>query len=130
MSGLWRWLGRCLCALLVWMLAIALMIVFNLTAGWWADHAGGVQGSPRLLFDLLSYLLSGLTSATVLSWLPRRHWHLRGWLTWLLLVALWACWRMGGDWPSWFVIGLLLGVPLQAWCLRRWLWPSHTRASA
>ncbi|KRG71521.1 hypothetical protein [Pseudoxanthomonas dokdonensis] len=120
-----RWLWLSARTVACFALAMAVMVAVNLAAAWPADQAGWGQGNARLLFDLGCYLLSGLIAALVFTSLPARprRWHLFAWLALLLGLALAASWQMRDDWPVWFVIGLLLGMPLQALCLRRWLWP-------
>lgn len=103
-------------SLLAVVLALAALVLANFAGGQlaaWLRLPDG--GTARLAWDL--------------AWL-----HAACWLAlWLLLrlpsvaprahalvgagalfgVALWAAWEMGGDFPVWFVAGVLLAAPLQ-----------------
>lgn len=109
---------------------LVLALVSSIAA--WLPPLLGLQGSAtaQLAGDLASTVMAGVLSiafATRYAPLrPRTH----GTLIWLL-VALgsgWAAWTMGGEFPRWFVMGLLLSLPLQL-AVGLWLGTRHTRTA-
>lgn len=86
-------------------------------AGWIAPWIGlGDGGQPRLAWDLAWTILGGLAAtafaARYAPTLPCLH----GGVVWAVIAAAsaYAAWDLGSDFPFWFVLVLLLSLPLQA----------------
>ncbi|HEU0152220.1 MAG TPA: hypothetical protein VFQ84_02615 [Arenimonas sp.] len=73
-------------------------------------------GTPRLAWDLGWLLLSAWVAVfSVARWSPLWPRGLALALGGLLFAAsVWAAWNMGGDFPGWFVTGVLVGTALAA----------------
>jgi hypothetical protein len=94
---------------------LALVLVTSVAS--WLPPLLGVHpgGEAQLAWDLAFSVLGGIAAVGFAAWHapcgPR--WH--GFGIWLVLAAasLWAAWDMGYDFPRWFVLLLLLSLPLQ-----------------
>jgi len=86
-------------------------------AGWIAPWIGlGDGGQPRLAWDLGWTILGGLAAtAFAARYAPTRP-YLHGGVVWAVIAAAsaYAAWDLGSDFPFWFVLVLLLSLPLQA----------------
>ncbi|AKC87103.1 hypothetical protein [Pseudoxanthomonas suwonensis] len=105
-------------SLLAVLLAFAAVFAVNLLGSWlaaWLVLPAG--GSPRLAWDLLWVVLSGIAGAWVAvrsaPCTPRGH--ALAFLLLMLAMDTAAVVRMGADFPLWFSAGLLLTLPLQVW---------------
>lgn len=94
-----------------------LALVLVTTVASWLPPLIGVRGggAVQLGWDLAFTVLGGIAAVAFAvyhapCW-PRTH----GVAIWLLLAAasLWAAWDMGNDFPRWFVLLLVLSLPLQ-----------------
>lgn len=110
-------------SLLAMVLAFVVVALVNQGGGELAELAefpGG--GEPRLAWDLGWVFIAGVLAAWVVAKLapraPRMHAVVFFVLT--LAVAVYAVVQLGDGWPRWFSIGILLGLPLQAWLGTRW----------
>ena len=96
--------------------ALLALVLVTTVASWLPPligvHAGG---AVQLGWDLAFTVLGGIAAVAFAShyapcW-PRSH----GVSLWLLLAvaSLWAAWDMGNDIPRWFVVLLVVSLPLQ-----------------
>lgn len=121
-SGLWIAL-RSLLALASAAVVVALL---NLCGGELADATGFPEGGEaRLAWDLGWVFLAGASAAwMVVKLAPRApRAHAAAFFVLMLVVAVLALIQLGGDWPCWFSVGILLAAPLQVvlgagWALR------------
>jgi hypothetical protein len=105
-------------ALLALLAGFAAMFAINLAGSALATALGfPAGGSPRLGWDLLCVVLSGIagawTAVRLAPCMPRLHA-----LAFFLLVLLmdgYAVAELGADFPAWFSAGLLLTLPFQVW---------------
>ncbi len=117
--------GRLMLAVAALAVGVASVPALNWAGGTLAAVLGlPVGGNARLAWDLVWLLLSVMAAV----WLPARWSPLWPRALALCLAALlmgglcWAAWRLGGDFPRWFVAALLMGVPVAAgagWVLAR-----------
>lgn len=95
------------------LLALALVT----TVASWLPPLLGLHGNGtmQLGFDLAFTVLGGIAAIGFAAYYapgwPRSH----GVAVWLLVAAasLWAAWDMGSDFPRWFVLLLIISLPLQ-----------------
>lgn len=108
-------------SLLGFALACVALVAVNLAGGWLGDVLRLPQGTVHLAWDLGWVWIAGVLAAWLVARLAPRalRMHVSVWAVLLLGVAIAATWQVG-DWPRWFVAGIVLGVPLQAW-LGAWL---------
>lgn len=96
--------------------ALLALVLVTTVASWLPPligvHAGG---AVQLGWDLAFTVLGGIAAVAFASYhapcWPRSH----GVAIWLLLAvaSLWAAWDMGNDFPRWFVVLLVVSLPLQ-----------------
>ena len=94
-----------------------LALVLVTTVASWLPPLIGVHtgGAVQLGWDLAFTVLGGIAAIAFATYYapcwPRAH----GTSIWSLLVlgAGYGLWVMGGDFPQWFVIGLLVSLPVQ-----------------
>jgi hypothetical protein len=113
-------------SLLTMGLAFAVVVLVNLGGGALADTTGFPKGGEaRLAWDLGWVFIAGVFAAWLVVKLapcaPRVHAVV--FFALMLVVAAVAVFQLGGDWPRWFSVGILLAVPLQVglgagWALR------------
>lgn len=96
--------------------ALLALVLVTTVASWLPPligvHAGG---AVQLGWDLAFTVLGGIAAVAFASYhapcWPRSH----GTGIWLLLAiaSLWAAWDMGNEFPRWFVLLLVISLPLQ-----------------
>jgi len=96
--------------------ALLALVLVTTVASWLPPligvHAGG---AVQLAWDLAFTVLGGIVAVAFASYhapcWPRSH----GMAIWLLLAvaSLWAAWDMGNAFPRWFVLLLVISLPLQ-----------------
>lgn len=96
--------------------ALLALTLVSSAAGWLPSLLGMTPGSEAQLgWDLAFTVLGGIAAIAFATYYapcwPRAH----GTSIWSLLVlgAGYGLWMMGGDFPQWFVIGLLVSLPVQ-----------------
>ena len=114
---------RALRSLLAILLALVVIVLVNQGGGELADLAGFAGGGERrLALDLAWVFIAGVLATWVAVRLapcaPRAH--AAALCVLMLLTAAVAVVRIGGDWPRWFSVGVLLAPPLQAWFGTGW----------
>ncbi|GAB3044480.1 hypothetical protein GCM10027214_02830 [Stenotrophomonas tumulicola] len=106
--------------LLLSLLALAgalLSLALVTTVASWLPPLLGLHGNGavQLGFDLAFTVLGGIAAIGFAAYYapcwPRSH----AATVWLLITAasLWAAWDMGNDFPRWFVLLLIISLPLQ-----------------
>lgn len=113
MSAALRTFLRSLLALAGALVTLALVT----TVASWLPPLLGVHanGQVQLGWDLAFSVLGGAAAVGFAAYhapcWPRLH----GLALWLLIAAasVWACVDMGNEFPRWFVLGLLISLPLQ-----------------
>lgn len=86
-------------------------------AGWIAPCIGLGDGrQPRLAWDLGWTILGGLAATAFAARYAPTLPYLHGGVVWAVIAAAsaYAAWDLGSDFPFWFVLVLLLSLPLQA----------------
>lgn len=103
-------------SLLAFVSACAALMLANLAGGWLGDLLRLPQGALHLAWDLGWVWVAGILAAWLVARLALRapRAHVVAWTVLMLGIAITAAWQVG-DWPAWFVAGVVLGVPLQAW---------------
>ncbi|MFI8693136.1 MULTISPECIES: hypothetical protein [Gammaproteobacteria] len=84
--------------------------------GWIAPWIGLGEGEGRLAWDL-GWTVVGGVAATAFAARYAPVWpYVHGGVVWALIAAAsaYAAWDLGSDYPYWFVVALLLSVPVQA----------------
>ncbi|WMJ71111.1 hypothetical protein [Stenotrophomonas sp. 24(2023)] len=94
---------------------VALTLVTNM-ASWLPTLLGLALGNPAQLgWDLAFTVLGGIAAVAFATWYapcwPRSHG--AGIWTLIALGSGYGVWVLGGDFPSWFVSGLLASLPVQ-----------------
>lgn len=112
--GRWRSLPAAL-------LLPVVVVAGNAGGGELLDLAGLRGGAPRLAADLAVLALVSLAGVFALlrvaGWAPRAHAVAAGGA--LTVLAGWAAWTMGADFPAWFTAGVLAAQPPAAWAAWR-----------
>jgi len=112
-------------------LAGALVVLALVTsAASWLPALLGLQpagNGAQLGWDLAFTVLGGTAATAFSCWYAPCWPRAQGTAIWLLIAAasVWACLDMGQEFPRWFVIALLLSLPLQ---LAAGLWLGTRRA--
>jgi len=86
-------------------------------AGWIAPWIGlGDGGQSRLAWDLGWTILGGLAATAFAARYSPTLPYVHGGVVWAVITAAsaYAAWDLGSDFPFWFVLVLLLSLPLQA----------------
>lgn len=93
---------------------LALALVTSV-ASWLPPLLGSTGGQLQLAWDLAFTVLGGVAAVGFAAWYAPAWPQLHGAALWLLVAAasVWAAWDMGNDFPRWFVLLLLLSLPVQ-----------------
>ena len=125
-----RWIVA-LRSLLALVLAIVAIPVVNTVGAWLSDHAFGLSagGTLRLAVDLFWTFMAGLVGTWLMVKVAAVAKTAHAWALFAIYLALdvQAVASMWNDWPRWFLLGVLMLLPLQVW-LGWWLAHGRTRA--
>lgn len=86
-------------------------------AGWIAPWIGlGDGGQARLAWDLGWTILGGIAATAFAARYAPTLRYVHGGVVWAVIASasVYAAWDLGSDFPFWFVLVLLLSLPLQA----------------
>ncbi len=84
--------------------------------GWIAPWVGLGQGAGRLAWDLGWTVLGGVAATAFAARYAPAWPYVHGGVVWALIAAasVFAAWDLGSDYPYWFVVTLLVSLPVQA----------------
>jgi len=84
--------------------------------GWIAPWLGLGDGQLRLAWDLAWTILGGVAATAFAARYAPAWPYLHGGVVWVLIAAAsaYAAWDLGNDFPFWFVVTLLVSLPVQA----------------
>ncbi|MBT2767278.1 hypothetical protein J7J08_06480 [Stenotrophomonas sp. ISL-67] len=84
--------------------------------GWIAPWLGLGEGEVRLAWDLGWTILGGVAAIAFAARYAPVWPHVHGGVVWVLIAAasVFAAWDLGSDYPFWFVVTLLVSLPVQA----------------
>lgn len=105
-----------LLSLLAFIGALLTLALVSTVASWLPPLLGLRNSSTlQLGWDLVFTVLAGIAAVGFASYHAPRWPRLHGLAVWLLITvaAGWACLDMGNDFPRWFVVPLLVSLPLQ-----------------
>ncbi len=113
----WSALKNPVLSVLAVVFAFALMVLVNSLGSWLVPLLRiPPGGEPQLGWDLAWTILSGIAAIAFASryaptW-PRSH----GGVVWAVIAAasIYTAWEFGSDFPFWFVVILLVSLPVQA----------------
>lgn len=110
-------------SLLAMSAAMFALVAINLIGGTLAPWLGFPPGGTgRLAWDLAWTIAGGIAAIATATYCapaaPRRHALIC--FVALLIAAVYAVTQLGGDFPPWFCIGLLLSLPPQGWLGAKW----------
>ena len=119
-------------SVLALVLAILAIPVVNLAGGWLSEHVFGLPpgGTLRLAIDLFWVFMAGLVGTWLAVMAAAVGKTVHAWVVFALYLAadVHAVANVGGDFPRWFVIGILVLLPPQVW-LGWWLAWGRKRAA-
>ncbi|MDQ1064475.1 hypothetical protein B8X02_00430 [Stenotrophomonas rhizophila] len=84
--------------------------------GWIAPWLGLGEGEVRLAWDLGWTILGGIAATAFAARYAPMWPYAHGGVVWVLIAAasVFAAWDLGSDYPFWFVVTLLVSLPVQA----------------
>lgn len=84
--------------------------------GWIAPWLGLGEGEVRLAWDLGWTILGGVAATAFAARYAPKWPYAHGGVVWVLIAAasVYAAWDLGSDYPFWFVVTLLVSLPVQA----------------
>ncbi len=84
--------------------------------GWIAPWLGLGEGEVRLAWDLGWTILGGVAATAFAARCAPKWPYAHGGVVWILIAAasVYAAWDLGSDYPFWFVVTLLVSLPVQA----------------
>ena len=112
----WSALKNPVLSVLAVVFAFAVMVLVNSLGSWLVPLLRiPPGGEPQLAWDLAWTILSGIAAIAFASryaptW-PRSH----GGVVWAVIAAasIYTAWEFGSDFPFWFVVILLVSLPVQ-----------------
>lgn len=84
--------------------------------GWIAPWLGLGESEVRLAWDLGWTILGGVAATAFAARYAPKWPYAHGGVVWVLIAAasVYAAWDLGSDYPFWFVVTLLVSLPVQA----------------
>lgn len=85
-------------------------------AGWTAPWVGLGDSQLRLAWDLAWTILGGVAATAFAARYAPNAPYVHGGVVWFLIAgaSAFAAWDLGNDFPFWFVVTLLVSLPVQA----------------